>query len=70
MKLILLKIFFHINFANFALILINTSVDYNIKINLIKFFYLFYVHNFSLNNNINLFCNINNNLMFNNKIFL
>ena len=60
---------FRVNFANFASILIDICVNYNIKVNLIEFPRSFCVNDFSFNDNINLFYNINNNLIFNNKIF-
>ena len=64
-----IKIFhlFGVNFMNSASILINISVNYNTKINSIKFFRLLCVNDFSFNNNINLFYNIDNNLIFNDK---
>ena len=66
-----IKIFhlFRINFTNSASILIDIFINCNIKINLIKFFCSFCVNNSLFNDNINLFCNVNNNFVFNNKIF-
>ena len=61
---------FRINSTNFASILINISVNNNIKISLTKFFRLLSDNNFSVNNNVNLFCNINNNFIFNVETFL
>ena len=62
------------NFTNmfrlFRIIWIDTSVDYNIKINSIKFFHMLCVNDFLFNNSINLFCNIDSNVIFNDKIFL
>ena len=65
------KIFhlFRVNFMNFASILIDISVNYNIRISLIEFFRSFCVSDFSLDDNVNLFYNIDNNLIFNDEIF-
>ncbi len=52
------------------MLLIKTSISYNIKARLFNIFYLLCANKFLLNNNINLFCNIKSNLVFNNKIFL
>ena len=60
---------FRVNSTNFTLILIDIFVNCNIKINLIEFFRSFYVNNFSFDDNINLICNVDNNFIFNNKIF-
>ena len=65
------KIFrlFRVNSMNFILILIDIFVNYNTKINSIKFSCLFYVDDFLFNDNVNLFCNVDNNFVFNDKIF-
>ena len=66
------KIFhlFRVNFINFASILIDIFVNYNTRINLIEFFRSFYISNFSFDDNVNLFCNVDNNLIFNDEILL
>ena len=61
---------FYVNLMNFASILINTSANYNTKVSLTEFFRLFCISNFSFNDNVNLFCNIDNNFVFNVEIFL
>ena len=59
-----------VSFSNFTLNLIDTSVNCNTKINLIKFSHPFCVNDFSFDDNVNLFYNINSNVIFNNKISL
>ena len=65
------KIFylFRVNSTNFASILINTSVNRDTKVNLIEFFRSLCVNDFLSDDNINLFCNVDNNLIFNDEIF-
>ena len=60
---------FHVNFANSVSNLIDISVNYNMKVNSIEFFPSFCVSDFSFNNNVNLFCNIDSNVIFNDEIF-
>ena len=60
---------FRISFANFASNLINISVNYNTKINLIKFLYLLCVNNSSFDDNVDLFYNVDNNVIFNDETF-
>ena len=57
------KIFrlFRVSFMNFALILINTFVNYNTKVNSNEIFHLFCVNDSLFDDNVDLFCNINNN---------
>ena len=59
---------FRINLISFALILINTSVNYNTKINLIEFFQFLCLSNLLFNNNTNLSYNVNNSFVFNVEI--
>ena len=68
----LVKIFrlFRVSLTNFASTLIDIFVNCNMKINLIEFFYSFCVNDFSFDDNINLFCNVNNNFVFNDEILL
>ena len=61
---------FRVNLMNFVSILIDTSVNYNTKVNLIEFFHLFCVNDFSFDNSVNLFYNVDNNFIFNNEVFL
>ena len=65
------KIFrlFRVSFTSFASILIDIFVNYDTKINLIKFFRSFYINEFSFDDSVNLFYNINNNFIFNDEIF-
>ena len=65
------KIFrlFRVNFMNFASILINIFINYNTKINLIEFSRSLCVNNSLFDDNVNLFCNVDNNLIFNDEIF-
>ena len=61
---------FRVSSTSSASILIDISVNYNTKINLIVFFRSLCVSDFSFNDNVNLFYNVDNNLIFNDKIFL
>ena len=61
---------FYVSLISFAKILINIPVKNNMKINSIQLSRLFCVSNSSFNNNVNLFYNINSNLIFNVEIFL
>ena len=60
---------FRVNFASSALNLIDTSANCNIKVNSTEFFRSLCVNDSSFNNSVNLFCNVDNNLIFNDKIF-
>ena len=60
----------NVSSTSFTSILINISADYKTKVSSTKFFHLLCVRNFSFNNNVNLFCNVDNNFMFNVEIFL
>ena len=56
-------------------VLVDVKTEISSKIKKFKFFRLFYVienllQNLLINDNINLFCNVNNKRIFNNKIFL
>ena len=66
-----IKVFrlFRVSSTSFTLILINIFINYNTKINSIEFFRSLCVNDSSFNNNINLFYNVNNNLIFNDEIF-
>ena len=61
---------FQISFASFASNSIKISVNYNIKINSIEFFCSFCVSDSSFDDSANLFYNVNNDVIFNNKILL
>ena len=61
---------FCLSFASFALKLIDIFINYNINVNLTKFFRSFRVINFLFDDNVNLFCNVNSNIIFNDEIFL
>ena len=71
-KVNFVKIFrlFRVSSTNFTSILIDIFVNYNTKVNSIKFFRSLCVSDFSFDDNINLFCNIDNNFVFNDEIFL
>ena len=59
---------FRVSSTSSALILIDIFVNYNTKVNLIEFFRSFCVNDFSFDDNVNLFYNIDNNFVFNDEI--
>ena len=61
---------FRISFASFVSNLIDIFVNCNTKTSLIEFFRSFCFSDFSFDDNINLFYNVDNNEIFNDKIFL
>ena len=70
MKVNFVNIFrlFRVNFASFASNLIDISVNYNTKINSTEFYRSLCVSDSSRDNNVNLFYNIDNNIIFNDEI--
>ena len=60
---------FRVSFASFALNLIDTSVNCNTKISSTEFFRPLYISDFSSDDNVNLFCNVDSNVIFNDEIF-
>ena len=65
------KIFrlFRVSSTSFASILIDTSVNCNTEVSSTEFFRSFYVSDSSSDDNVNLFCNVDSNLIFNDEIF-
>ena len=60
---------FRISLISFALMLINISINCNIKINSTEFFQSLYVNDFMFDDNVNLFCNADSNLNSTSKSF-
>ena len=60
---------FRVSFASSVLNLIDISVNYNTKVSSIEFFRSLCVSDFSFDDNINLFCNVDNNVIFSDKVF-
>ena len=61
---------FRVNFASFASNLIDISANCNTEVNSIEFSRSLCVSNFSFDDNINLFCNVDSNVIFNEEVFL
>ena len=61
---------FRASFASFASDLIDISVNYNTKVNSTEFFCSLHVSDSLSDDNINLFCNVDSNVIFNDEFFL
>ena len=61
---------FRASFASSVSNLINTFANYNTKVSSTEFFRSFCVNDFSLDDNANLFCNVDNNVIFSDETFL